>query len=331
MDFELTCEILSLHFVSLQNDTILYTPKKIRGFFMKKLAQFGPLFVVLAALIWSFDGILRRGLYTLPPTVVVFYEHFLGLLVLLFFAKYWVPDLKKLTKKQWIAITIVGICSGALGTIFYTAALGQVNYIQFSVVMLLQQLQPIWGISAAAILLKEKVKKDFLIWAGLALVATYFITFKNLTVNLQSGQGTILAASLALAAGFMWGSSTALSKYVLKNVSYITATVLRFFIAPLFALMLILATNQTKALVSLNQQQWVSLLIIVFSTGMVGLLIYYFGLKRTQARVSSILELTWPASSIFIDYFYYHQTLSLTQLGGVVLLMICISQVTKEK
>jgi drug/metabolite transporter (DMT)-like permease len=298
---------------------------------MKKIATYGPLFIILAALLWSFDGLLRTSLYALPPAVVVFYEHFLGLIVLLFFSRGFIKDVKKLTRKQWIAMIIVGVCAGALGTIFYTAALGQVNYIQFSVVVLLQQLQPIWGISIAALLLKEKLKKSFIFWAGLAFISTYFITFKDLTVNLATGQGTIIAALLALAAGIMWGSSTALSKYVLNSVSFMTATILRFAIAPLFALFVVIGLNQTPALFTLTQPQWVSLLLIVFSTGMVGLVLYYFGLKRTQAKVSSVLELIWPMSAIFIDYFYFHHTLSLTQVFGVAVLLLCMYKITKTE
>jgi DME family drug/metabolite transporter len=298
---------------------------------MGKIKNYGPLFIILAALIWSFDGILRTSLYALPPAVVVFYEHLLGLVILLFFSKGLLKDVKKLTRKQWIAILIVGICSGALGTIFYTAALGQVNYIQFSVVVLLQQLQPIWGIAAATLIVKERLPKRFLFWAVLAFISTYFITFKDLSVNLATGQGTIVAAVLALLAGAMWGSSTALSKYVLNSVSFVTATILRFAIAPFFALLIVLGLHQTSSLTALTQQQWISLGIIVFSTGMVGLALYYFGLKRTQAKVSSVLELVWPMSAIFIDYFYFHHTLSLTQVIGVVVLLLCMYQVTKQE
>src|SRR5258708_10010553 len=151
---------------------------------MKKLLAFGPLFVIIAALLWSFDGVLRISLYSLPPAVIVFYEHFLGAIVLLFLAFKWVKDLKKMSRKEWIAITIVSLFSGALGTILYTAALGKINYTQYSVVVLLQQeLQPIWAIGTAAILLREPISKRFLGWAGVALIAAYFITFKDLRVN----------------------------------------------------------------------------------------------------------------------------------------------------
>lgn len=299
---------------------------------MNKLKTFGPLFVIIAALLWSFDGVLRVSLYALPPSVVVFYEHFLGLIVLLFFAKTWVPELKKLTRKEWIGISIVSLFSGALGTVLYTAALGNVNYIQYSVVVLLQQqLQPIWAIGAAAILLREKVTKRFILWALLALIAAYMITFKDLRVNLTTGSATALAGFMALAAGFMWGSSTAVSKYVLYKVSFVTGTALRFLLAPLFALLFVVSLGQTESLFVLTQQQWITLVFITFSTGLVALLFYYYGLKKTPARVTTLCELVWPASAIFIDYVYFHNSFSSTQIIGIILLGIAIYNVTKYR
>ncbi len=297
---------------------------------MKKILAFGPLFVIIAALLWSFDGVLRISLYSLPPAVVVFYEHFLGAIVMLFLAFKWVKDLKKMSKKEWIAIIIVSIFSGALGTILYTAALGKINYSSYSVVVLLQQqLQPIWAIATAAILLKEKISKKFILWAILALIAAYFISFKDLQVNLATGSGTVTAALLALGAGFMWGSSTAISKFVLNKVSFLTATALRFFLAPVFALAFVFSGNQTAALFTLTSTQWWTLLLITFSTGLVALSFYYYGLKKTPARITTLCELVWPASAIMIDYFMYHKTLSPTQIFGVILLLIAIYNVTK--
>ena len=234
-----------------------------------------------------------------------------------------------MSKKEWLAIIAVSLFSGALGTIFYTAALTQVNFIQFSVVVLLQQLQPIWAISAAAIFLKEKLTPSFLKWAVIAIVASYFVTFKDLSINLSTGSGTVMAAILALGAGLMWGSSTALSKAVLNKVSFWMATFLRFIFAPIFAFIIIVALGQAGSVTGISQSQWVTLLLITFSTGMVALLVYYYGLKKTPARVTTICELVWPASAIFIDYFYFHKGLSVTQIIGVLVLVTAIRKVTK--
>jgi len=296
-----------------------------------KFTNKGSLFVAIAAILWSFDGVLRRGLYTLPPTIVVFFEHLLGAVILLFAVKKWLPEVKTLDKKGWIAISAVALFSGALGTIFYTAALGQINYIQFSVVVLLQQLQPIWAVSAAILLLKEHVSKRFYIWAGVALVGAYIVAFRDLEVNIQEGMGTIIAAFLALGAGLMWGTSTAISKYVLLKLSFLAATALRFILTSMFSLIIVLVLGQTSQLTTVTPDQWQSLLLITFTTGMVSLLIYYYGLKRIPAHVSTIIELLFPLSAIVIDYVYFQNPLSTTQIIGSIILLFAIYNVVKLK
>jgi len=69
-----------------------------------------------------------------------------------------------------------------------------------------------------------------------------------------------------------------------------------------------------------------TLLIITLSTGLVALGFYYYGLKKTPARITTLCELVWPASAIFIDYFLYHKTLSITQILGYA---YCLSQFIK--
>ncbi len=293
-----------------------------------KLSRMGPLFIVIAALIWSFDGILRRSLYALPPAVVVFYEHLLGFMVLIFISYRWIGEIKKLNLKDWLAVGVVSLFSGALGTVLYTAALGKVNYIPFSAVVLLQQLQPIWAIGSASILLKEKISKKFIFLAALGLLAAYLITFKDLRVNFSTGSGTLTAALMALGAGFMWGSSTAVSKVFLKKVSFLGGTAFRFALTPIFALIFVYAGGQAHALGAVSNEQWVALMSIVMSTGLVALTIYYYGLKMVPARVSTICELVWPASAVCIDYFYYHNALSLTQIVGIGLLAVVIYKVS---
>ncbi len=238
-------------------------------------------------------------------------------------------EIRQLTKKEWVAILLVSLFSGALGTTLYTAALGKVNYIQFSVVPLLQQLQPIWAITTATIILKEKLNKQFLLWAGLAIVASYFVTFKDLTVNFTTGQGTIIAAALALSAGIVWAVSTSFSKIVLKRTSFWTATFLRYSLAPIFALTFIFALGQQNTIWVVTSSQWVKLLAITFSTGGVALLIYYIGLKQTPARVSAIAELTWPVSAIVIDYVHFKNVLSITQILGAVVLIFAMTKVAR--
>lgn len=301
---------------------------------MHKLKTFGPLFIIIASLLWSFDGVLRQSLYSLPPAVVVFFEHILGLIVLFPFFFMQKEQVKSMTRKEWGAIAIVGLFSGALGTIFYTAALGKVQYVPFSVVVLLQQLQPIWAILTASLLLKERPSKKFIVLAAIAIAGSYLVTFKDLHVNASLDNPTFVAAVLALLAGVMWATSTSFSKIVLNKVSFVVATFLRFVFAPIFAMLFIIGLGQTGALTQMSGAQWMTLVTIMLSTGMVALLIYYYGLRKTPARVSAICELTWPVSAVFLDYIYFKHTLSITQMIGVVIVLVCmynISMQTKVK
>jgi len=296
---------------------------------MKKIFSFGPGFIILAAVLWSLDGLLRRSLYILPPIVIVFWEHAIGFTLLLPFLA---PQYKKviaIKPRVWGALAWVTLLSSIVGTLCYTAALGQVQFIQFSVVVLLQQLQPAFVVFFAWLVLKEKIGKLFFLWFAAALIGAYFVSFPTLSVNLATGRGTLIAALLAVGAAFSWGSSTSFSRYALLRLPSLVTTGLRFGLASLLGLVLVWLMGQQTRLLFLQASQWGALLAIALSTGMVAMVIYYYGLKRTPAWVSSICELTWPVSAVLIDFLIFHKTLSLTQWIGAVVLIISIYNVTK--
>lgn len=294
----------------------------------KKQVFTGPLLIVIAALLWGLDGLLRRSLYSLPPITIVFFEHLVGFMILLPFV--WKHFKKEaLTKKEWIAIIGVSILSGLLGTLWFTTALLKVQFISFSVVFLLQKLQPLFAITTARIFLKEKVSKVYMLWAGLALVAAYFVTFPNGVVNLSTGAGTVIAALFAVGAAFAWGTSTTFSKIALTNRPASFTTGLRFFLTTIFALVAVFIMGKAGSMSTLVPAQGITLIVIALSTGMVALFIYYRGLKTTPVSVSTILELFYPLIAVFIDYFAYGTVLATTQYIAALVLLYAMYRVGK--
>lgn len=295
-----------------------------------KYIKFGSVAVITAALLWSLDGLLRRHLYSLPAPVIVFWEHLFGFIILLPFIVASFRAFKKLTRKQWLSITGVAFLSGALGTILYTAALGRIEFIPFSVVVLLQQLNPIFAIGAAALLLKEPLTRRFYALSVVALIGAYFTAFPDLKVNLSTGNGTLVAAIMAVGAAAAWGISTAFSKYSLEGTSSLHITAARFGITPVFALLFVILSGSTSKLTDITLEQFGYLVAITFSTGLVALAIYYFGLKRVAASRAAILELAWPASAVFVGWIFLQQGLTLVQLLGALLLTGSIYFIAKE-
>lgn len=290
----------------------------------------GPIFIIIAALLWAFDGLIRQHLYTLPPITIIFFEHLIGFLLLYPFA-YKLVLKTKLTNREWWLVTLVAVLSGLLGTLWFTTALGKVHFISISVVFLLQKLQPIFAISTASIFLKEKLDQRYIKWAILALVSAYFVTFKNGQVNLETGEGTAVAALYALLAAFAWGSSTTFSKMLLGKVDSKVSTFYRFLVTTVIALplMLILGKTGEGAIAVPTGSQFGFLGLIAVSTGMVALLIYYRGLAKTSVHVSTILELTFPFVAIVLDMVVNNTVLSASQWVASFTLVFAIYKIAK--
>src|SRR3989344_1934912 len=145
---------------------------------MKKIVIVAPLFIIFAAFLWALDGIvIRPSLYTLPVSLVVFLEHGLALVFLLPFLLKEFKAVRQLKKSDWAAFFWVAIFGGVLGTMFITKALFYVNFVNLSIVVLIQKLQPVFALLLAWLFLKERMPKRFFFWAALDVVTTYFITF----------------------------------------------------------------------------------------------------------------------------------------------------------
>ena len=285
---------------------------------MKKLS---PLLIVFAAILWSLDGVLRRNLYSIPPATLVMLEHLIGVFIVLPMLPKALKEYKKMTKKDWWLISIITFFASVLGTIFYTAALAKVNYINYSVVVLLQQTQPIFAIALATLLLKEKSTKNYPLLAIIGLTSAYFLAFPQFKPTLLGGNGELTAATLAMGAAIFWGAGTVLGKMILKTLSFRAVAILRFSLAVPMAYIISLVTHQTLPLSSVTPTQWLYLIGIALSSGMVAFLIYYKGLKHTPAKVATFAEMTWPVSAAFIGLVFLKETLTLVQLIAGIILM----------
>ena len=276
--------------------------------------------VISAAILWSFDGVLRQNLYALPSFLIVALEHLIGAIIFFpLLLKGW-KEVSALQQRGWISVLWISVCGGILGTFFYTKALSYVNYIDLSVVVLLQKFQPIFAIALAAIVLKEKITIRFLVLAVAAIVGGYFVTFGNQPLNEWSDK-TMIAALLSLLAAFSWGSSTVLGKHALNRLSFETVTSLRLTVTGAIMLFILISTGQAETISQVNIENWKYIFIIVLSTGSLALFIYYYGLNHLPASHVTLYELFWPLSAVTMDWYIYGRVMSLVQWLGATLLL----------
>ena len=287
------------------------------------------MFVIIAASLWGVDGIvLRPALFGLPVPLVVFVESAaVALLLSPYFIKH-VPLLKNLQMKDWLAFFLVALLGGAIGTMAITKALFYVNFVNLSVVILLQKLQPVFAITLAAIFLKEKLTRNFFVWSGLAIIGAYFMTFGTKLPELSTGDKTAAAAVFALLAALAFSSSTVLSKRALRNVSFEMGTYLRFLFSAVIMLMIVGFTGDINSVSEITTKQVVVFLIIAFTTGGLAIFLYYYGLKRITASVAAICELAFPLTAVLLEFLLRGNILNVIQWIGAGVLLLSILKVS---
>ncbi|MFA6391229.1 MAG: EamA family transporter [Patescibacteria group bacterium] len=308
----------------------------------------GALAIMLAAFLWAFDGVVLTpwvvdlGLSDIPTFVFMLHAVSSVFLSYYLFRKF--KELKNLDKKDWLAFGLTGFFGGAVGTMAIIAAIVQVysEGLNISVVLLLQKLQPIFAILLAFIWLKERPRKIFYVWAAVALIGSYLLTFGLHSPDFKA-TGMFIPAMLAILAAFSFGSSTVFSKKAVAKINHGLSTALRFFITTAIMLVIISVIELLKSagietsyagfsgFSAINWNLIGAFVVIALSTGGMAIFIYYWGLKKVLASRSTVYEMVFPVSAIILEYFIHKQTLTAGQWLGAVIVFGAIWSILRLK
>jgi len=292
----------------------------------------GAMAICIAAILWGLDGVvLTPRLYSLDIGLVVFIFHALPFILMNLFMYKEYKHLRNFTRNDILMFFLLSLLGGAVGTLAIVKALFLVNFKALTIVVLLQKLQPVFAITLAALLLGEKLKRNFLLWSALAITAGYFLTFGLHLPDFTTNNNTALAAGFSLLAAFAFGSSTVFSKKVLRKFSFFTATFYRYAFTSIIMLLYVLSTGILSKIPEITGFQWAIFATIGITTGSGAIFLYYFGLTRIRAMLATICELCFPVSAILFDYLVNDRTLSLIQWVSAGVLIFAILKLSLEK
>ncbi|AIQ53724.1 DMT family transporter [Paenibacillus sp. FSL R7-0331] len=288
--------------------------------------------VVMGAALWGVDPLFRIILLeSLTSSQIVLLEH-----VVLFLAAAPVlwrhrAELKGIRLRQAGALLVVSWGGSALATILFTKALSSGD---LNAVLLLQKLQPVFAIGLAAVILKERLPRNFGLLIVLALGGTYLLTF-GWTVPFGHVNNFVSVGSLmAMGAAALWGGSTVMGRYLLGSLSYETVTSLRFILALplLFALTTLEgAPWQVSGGLGATSLVAVNLLLQALLPGLLSMLLYYKGLNTTKASFATLAELSFPMTGILINWIVYHQLVTMAQVVGFALIWTALFYISSQQ
>lgn len=277
--------------------------------------------VALAAALWGTDALFRRGLaLDLPASSVVLYEHLILALLLM-------PALRgirtwgrRLAPADWAVMAVIGVGASAVATALFTAAFA---YGDPTTPLLLQKLQPLFAVTAAAAVLRERLRPRYGLYFVAGLAGAYLIGIPNPTeISIEAVQPALLAVGAAA----LWALGTVLGRHLtgtgLLETRQITA--LRFVIGLPAAAVIVAVQNGRSGFTVVGAADLPALLLLALIPGLAAMMFYYRGLRTTPASAATLAELAFPVTAVMVGWLVFDDTLTTTQWGGLILLTVTI-------
>ena len=282
----------------------------------------GVLLVALGAALWGTDGVLRVPLLErMSPAAIVLGEHLILLL-------YSVPAvvlgwgaLRRLRPSGWGALLVIGWGGSALATLLFTAAFAAGDP---TVAILLQKTQPLFAVGLAAVLLGERPGRYYGLLFAVAVVGAYLVSFGGLSPLEALASDAAPGAFLALGAAFLWGTSTALGRFVLRDVPFHAVTGARLLLAVVPLAAIAWSQGSFGELGAGLASQPGRLVLLALIPGLLGLLLYYRGLSTTRASHATLAELAFPATAVALNWAFLGVGVTAGQVVGFFVLWAAI-------
>jgi DME family drug/metabolite transporter len=277
----------------------------------------GVLLVAIAAAMWGTDPIIRKPLSgSTSATTIVFGEHVVLVLLTLPFL---FGALRAVVRAGWkyvVSAVVIGAGASAVATILFTEALFHGDFVT---PVVLQKIQPLVAVAAAAAILGERARPRFAWFLLPALLGFWLVNQPHPLDPTAKGLVPIIQAT---AAAVLWALGTVLGRFLSRELEFQQIVSLRFFFG-LVGSAIALPVLSAKAYAGGHDSLWIAYLAVV--TGLLALSLYYVALKRTPAMLASLAELTYPVIAVIAGIYAYNAHLRWTQWIGAAVIIGVVS------
>lgn len=292
--------------------------------------------IIFAGFLWGVDSVVRSD-KSFDLQGLIFYEYLVGTLVFLPYAyKQNKGNFTSFTLKEWSIVGILGLGVSALGSLIYLLSLHQVSSASFG---FLQVFQPLVVILLARILLKETMDDWYPTWAFWMFISAILLNFPSFQAKtfFSEWMNTPKEMGLALVCMILWGAGTIGGKKLLENHSPSKIAFWRWLIATAgLGLVLGISGKIPSPSIFGNSSFLLQFLIVSTLFGSFAMAIYYQGLKKISAGVTSFLELSFPFFTMLLSGVVSFgrvdpvQILGFFSMGFALLLLIKIKDQAEE-
>lgn len=278
--------------------------------------------VAIGAAMWGTDPLFRQELaLNMPSTAIVAFEQALPALLLAPFVWRGLRHARAVfDRRDWISLVVLGCGSSALATLLFTYAF---TYDHPNTPVLLQQVQPLFAVAGARMILGERLQRRYGLYLLGGLAGGYLIAFPHpLAIGGVDGWAPAL---LAVAAAALWGLGTVLGRRLGAKLAFTELTALRVATGLVAAVVALAVSGDASSYLHVSAKSVLCLVLLALVPGVLSLLVYYRGLRGTPAAAATLGELAFPLTALVLDYIAFGAVLSASQWLGLAVLVATIT------
>ena len=253
------------------------------------------------------------------PQVVVFWRCVFGALTMLMicFAR---RLFKTLTLDKGVLLfLLIGGVALALNWVFLFKAY---TLSSIAIATITYHTEPFILVAFGVFLFKEKINLDKILWLICAFVGTVLIIAGKQGGAASQGDTYIWGVLYAILAAFFYACAAIITKK-LKHIPPHIIVVFQLFVGAL----VLLPMTSLEEVANISMASWSYLAIIgVVHTGLMCLLLYS-AIQKISTTLVGALSFIYPVVSVLVDWLAFGNTLSVTQMGGSVAILVAAAGV----
>ncbi|MEM4260161.1 MAG: EamA family transporter [Candidatus Woesearchaeota archaeon] len=220
-------------------------------------------------------------------------------------------ELKKLKKKEWYMLILVGLIGGSIPFLLFFKGLQLTTAASGSFV---HKTMVVWVIIFSILFLKEKINYKYVIGAFF-LLAGNFLLLKLTGLKIDQGMLLILIATI------IWSVEIIISKQLLNNLSGNIVAFGRMFFGSIFITIFLFVTNNFNSIQKFSTTHLVW--IIITSIFLLGYVItFYNGLKYVSTSTATAILSLGSVVTTICQLIFTNVSVGVLEICGLVLIIV---------
>jgi drug/metabolite transporter (DMT)-like permease len=249
---------------------------------------------------------------TAPSGVIAFYRLFFSVLFMLpvFLIKY-VPELRLITRRDWIYSIIAGVFLAFHFILWFES----LNYTSVASSTVLVTLQPLFAFIGTYFFFKEKFSWKAILSGLIAILGSVIISWGDFKISGSALFGDMLAliACALITAYLMFGQT------VRKRLSLITYTFVVYSISAITLFIYVLIMQEP--LVPYPTSDWIYFILLALVPTLLGHTLFNWTIKWISTSTVSMAILFEPVGAAILAYYLLQESVVWTQvLGGTIVI-----------